>query len=164
MRTIRIKAYKFEELSEEVQTKVIDKNYDINVHDEWWDGVYEDARNIGLKITGFDTDRNRHATGEFLLSANEVAQNILNEHGDMCETYKTAENFMSVWQPVFNDYMETEEGEDKLIDLETEFLNSLLEDYAMTLEKESEYLMSEEAIKETLIANEYEYTKDGKSI
>jgi hypothetical protein len=32
----------------------------------------------------------------------------------------------------------------------------------LTLEKEYEYLTSEETIKESLIANEYDFTEDGK--
>lgn len=42
MRTINVNLYKFEELSEEAQTKAIENNRDINVeYQEWYDGVYE---------------------------------------------------------------------------------------------------------------------------
>jgi hypothetical protein len=44
-------------------------------------------------------------------------------------------------------------------------LKDILRDYMRwiyrTLEKEYDYMTSEEAIKETIIANDYEFTKDG---
>lgn len=161
MRTVRTKLYKFSELNEKAQEKAIEKLYDINVNYEWWESTYEDARNIGLKITGFDLDRNRNAQGEFLLAANEVAANIFRDHGETCETYKTAKSFMEEWEPVFATYMETDDGEDKLIDMEDEFLKSILEDYSIILQHEYEYLTGREAIIESIEANEYEFLQDG---
>lgn len=171
MRTIRTKVYKFDELNEAGKEAAINKLQDINVDYEWWESIYEDANNIGLSLQSFDLDRNRHATGTFTLAANEVAQNIFNNHGEMCETYKTATSFMEEWQPVFYAYMdeggehyEDSELEDQLQELEDDFLKSLLEDYSIMLQKESEYLMSSEAIIETIKANEYEFTQDGRMI
>jgi len=168
MRVKEITLYKFDELSEAAKEKAIEKLWDINVDYNWWESAYEDAERIGLKITSFDLDRNRHAEGKFTLSANEVAQNIFNEHGENCETYRTAQNFMKEWEPVFNGYMdecsehyESRESEDRLNELEDEFLQSLLEDYSIMLQKEYEYQTSQEAIIETIQANEYEFTEDG---
>lgn len=168
MRTIRTKVYKFDELSEDAKQKAIEEFCNINVDYEWWDSVYYDAENIGLKITGFDIDRGSYCNGEFNLAAPEVAANIIREHGDMCETYKTASSFIEEWQPVFNNYMdensedyESRDSEDKLLELETEFLNSLLEDYRIILQNEYEYLTSEESIIETIQINEYEFKADG---
>jgi len=165
--------YSFSDLenNEELKKKVLSKQSDINVNYNWWESTYEDAKRIGLEITGFDLERNRHATGKFNLSANEVAQNILNEHGESCETYLTAFNFMQEWQPIFNDYMdensenyESYDSEQKLSELEDTFLKDILEDYAMILEKEYEYLTSEKAILETLEANNYEFNENGNII
>ncbi len=168
MRTIRTKVYKFNELSKDIQQKVIENNYNINVDDSYWyESIIEDAKNIGLDITDFDFDSAsfvRNISGKFLLSANEIAQNIFNQHGESCETYKTAASFMEQWQPVFNTYMETEEGESTLIDMEDSFLNSLLYDYKKILQTEHDYMTSSEAIKETIEANEYEFTSNGKMI
>jgi len=168
MRTIRTKVYSFNELSNEAQQTAINNMSDINVNHDWWTSTYEDAENIGLKITSFNLDRNRNATGEFSLSACEVAQNVFNEHGEDCETYKTAQKFIEVWQPIFDDYMdensenyESQELENTLQEMEDDFLNSLIEDYSIILQNESEYLQSDEAIKETILANDYEFTKDG---
>lgn len=42
MREVTLKVYKFDELSNTVQEKVIEKHRDFNLGHEWWDGVYED--------------------------------------------------------------------------------------------------------------------------
>jgi hypothetical protein len=63
-----------------------------------------------------------------------------------------------------SDKYESQEAEDDLSDMEANFLDSLLEDYAIMLQKEYEYLQSEEAITETIVANEYEFTEEGKQI
>jgi len=162
MKTKIINIYSFNELSEEAKQKAIEKLSDINVSFDWWKSTYEDAEIIGLKITGFDLDRNRHATGHLILSFAETVANILKEHGPKCETYKTAEKYMKQWEPVFSKYMETEEGEGELMEIEEDFLKELLEDYSIILQNEYEYLQSDEAIIGTIEANEYEFTEDGK--
>lgn len=163
MKTIEIKLYSFEELSKEAQTKVLEKYSDINVDYDWWDSTYEDAERIGLKLTSFALDRNRHATGDFLLSAQEVAANIIRDHGDTCETYKTAQKYLDDSQEIENKYtdMEDPERENNLLERDDEFLKELLEDYSIILQGESEYLQSEEAIIETIKANEYTFEENG---
>lgn len=169
MKQVTINTYKFAELNEESKQKVLEKLSNINVDYDWWNFIYEDAKNIGLKITSFGLDRQREANGKFLYSACEVAQNIINEHGETCSTFETAKNFLEDWQPIFNDYMnedsenyESYDLEQDLLSIEDEFLYSLLEDYSIILQNESEYLQSEESIIETIEANDYDFTEDGK--
>ena len=169
MRKIEINIFKFNELNEEAKQNAISNLYNINIDYNWWEFIYEDAKNIGLKITSFDLDRNRHAKGEFILNAPEVAQNILSNHGKECETYKTAESFLEVWQPIFNAYMDEEsekyessESEDEMQELEDDFFNSLLEDYSIILQNACDYLQSDESIIDTIEANDYEFTEDGE--
>jgi hypothetical protein len=165
MRTIRTKVYQFSELSKAAQSKAVEVMNDINTDFNWWQFIYEDAAQIGLKLDGFEFDSAsfvRNLGGEFTLSACEVAANIFRDHGENCETYKTAESFMEIWQPVFNTYMKTEKGEDKLIHLETKFLNTLLADYKQMLQDEYDHQCSREAIIETIEANEYEFDINGK--
>ena len=171
MRTIETKVYNYSELSEDAKQKVLEKHYDINVSFQWWEYIYEDAANIGLKLTYFDIGRASYCKGDFMWSAIEVYQNIVNSHGKDCETYKTAERFKEEWQPIFNNYLneehedyESRESEDKLNDLESDFLNELLEDYLTILRQEFEYQCSREAIEETISRNEYEFTEDGEMI
>ena len=168
MKTIKTEVYQFAELSETAKEKAIINCININLQDGWWESTYEDAKNIGLCLSSFDIDRNRNAQGEFLLAANEVAANIFKGHGENCTTWVTANNFMNEWQPIFDSYMdensenyESSEYENILQELENDFLNSLLEDYSILLQKEYEYLYSDEAIIETIEANEYYFLEDG---
>ncbi len=168
-RTIRTKVYKFEELSKQAKDKAIEwyQNTDNLDYQFIWDNIKDDAKEIGLKLISL-SDHNKNE-GEFLLAANEVAQNIFNNHGEICETYKTAEKFMKEWQPVFNEYMnsdsdeyETLDSENKIQELEEEFLRSLLEDYRIMYNADIDYQNSKGYAIETIIANEYEFTIDGK--
>ena len=52
--------------------------------------------------------------------------------------------------------------EGEIEESEQEFLSDLLEDYSIILQRESEYLQSRESIIETIEANEYDFTEDGK--
>lgn len=166
-RTIRTKVYKFDELNETAKDKAIE--WFLTSFDDSFafDDTKEDAIQIGLKITSLDD--NHPNEGEFTIAANEVAANIFVNHGEHCETYKTAKKFMDEWQPVFNDYMgensdnyESGESEGKLQEIEDDFLQSLLEDYRIMCNNQYGYENSDEFAKETIEANEYEFTADGR--
>jgi len=166
MKTIEINLYKFQELSEEAKQNAIEKLSNINVSHEWWDSTYEDAKNVGIKLQYFELDRNKSATGEFIDSPQEVANKIIKEHGEQCETHKTALKFLSEIEKINSrEVGNTEEEERQEADIEDvneEFLKDILHDYANILQEECEYLQSEEAIIETIEANEYDFTEDGK--
>lgn len=165
MRTVRTKVYLFSELSEQAKEKAIKWGYDLNVSYDWWESVYEDAENIGLKITGFDIYRASYCNGDIIGTHEETAKLILENHGEQCETYKTAKNFLAELDAITEKYKD--EGEDNWDEqsenenAEDEFLKSLLEDYRIMLSKEYNYLTSEAAIIETIEANEYEFKADG---
>lgn len=54
MKTIELKLYKFDELSKEVQAKVIDKNRDINVYDDWHEWILDYWIKEEIPNKGFD--------------------------------------------------------------------------------------------------------------
>jgi hypothetical protein len=165
MKTITktITLYKFDELSKEQQQKAVDNLRDINVDHDWWEFTYEDAERIGLKITSFDLDRNRHANGELLNAAEDVARKIIEEHGKDTETYKLAEQYLKDYKKIEPLYLADDESFDDLYsELNTDFLSSLLEEYSVVLQNEYEYLCSDESVIETIEANDYDFTKDGK--
>ncbi len=142
--TVVTKVYSFDELPEDIQNKVIDDNYDINVDFEWHDDTCENAEQIGVKITGFDLSHNT-ISGELIECPVDVKKAILKQHGKTCDTYKTVKEY---------DFRtEVDEGE---------FLRSILEDYRTMLDNEYEYLTSHEAIKETIESNEYQFTIEGE--
>jgi myo-inositol catabolism protein IolC len=169
MRKIETIVYKFDELSAEAQDKAIDKLYDINVDYQWWDSVYDDAENVGIRISEFDLDRNRHCKGRFINYALDTAEAILREHGQHCESYKTAEAYIQERAAFIKAELEANIDDDEFSeddidfdDIDIDFLKSILEDYSIMLQHEYEYLASAEAIKETIDDNEYEFTAEGR--
>ena len=160
------KVYRFDELTEEQKDKAIEKLYDINVDFDWWRFTYEDAETIGLKIEGFDLYRGSYCNGKFMESAYDVAMLIKENHGEQCETYKTANDYLITRAELESetsdkegidfdpDYLDTE-------DIDNEFLKSLCEDYRIMLQHEYDYQTSREAIIETIDANEYEFDEEG---
>lgn len=162
METRTYKVYKFKELTEEQQRKVIERYADINVDYEWWDSTYEDAKTVGVKIDGFDLGGRQSIEGELLGSVIETIKAVKENHGKTCETYKTAQRYEKEAKRLFklDDYT----GEDYTAqeNLNHEFLNDILEDYRIILQKEYEYLTTREAIIETLEANDYDFTESGK--
>jgi len=173
MKTVTINLYKFSELSEDLQQKAIENLYDLNVDRDWWESTYEDAAQVNLKIKGFDIDRGSYVKAEFIESAYNTASLIILNHGEMCETYKTAKTFIEDWNNLVAKYSDgvktnvvTEDNEcdfdNEADDLESDFLELISEDYRIMLTNEYDYLTSEEAIKESIEANDYYFTEDGK--
>jgi hypothetical protein len=150
MRKKTYTVYKFEELSKTAQVKVMEELADCNICYEWWDGIYDDAKQIGLEIEGFDLDRGNSISGVLLDEPNIVIANIKKNHGKGCLTYKTALRFQNRFKKVKDEYY----------DLHA-FLNALLNDYLKTLKQEYEYRTSDIAIKETIDANDYEFLENG---
>lgn len=155
MKTKSYTVYRFEELSEKAKEKAIQGLADINVDDEWWLSTYEDAEQVGLKITGFDIGRAADCDLTNTKPVMDVINAILKNHGEKCETYKTALEFKNQLEKLDEDSGEYE-------DTKREFIKSISEDYRIILQGEYEYLTSKEAIIEIIEANEYTFTETGK--
>jgi organic radical activating enzyme len=163
--------YKFEELSDEAKEKALDSHrYTNTEHMEWWESTYEDAANVGIKIEGFDTGRPSTIDGT-VEDTESTAHQIVRDHGEECETYKTAAEYLKERDAVIaaapkdpdtDEYMDIEALDDKLDELGKEFTKSILEDYLIILRNELEYLESDEAAQESIEANGYEFTEDGQ--
>ncbi len=147
------KVYSFDELSDESKEKAVRVLYDVNLFYEWWESTFEDAKNVGIVIEEFEIDRGSYCRGT-IDDKIDTARAILKEHGDSCETWQTAKDFHDA---VAKDGDETTDF-DILCD---EFYCSIMEDYRIILQKEYEYLSSEDAIIETIKLNEYEFTENG---
>ena len=154
MRIKETKVYPFGELSEDAKEKAIENLSDINIWYDWWENTFEDAKNVGIEIVEFELDRGNYCRGT-IDDTIDTARAILKEHGDTCETWQTAKDFHDT---IAKDGEDTKDYESLCL----EFKYSLLEGYRIILQKEYEYLASEDAIIETIEANEYEFTEDGK--
>ncbi len=170
---VKTKVFPFSELSDEAKKTAVEKLYDINVDHDWWDCIFEDAARVLLELTEFDIDCASYCKGDFVESAEDTAKAILKEHGSSCESFLTAANYLkerSLLVIKYSDGIKTDEvTEDKEYDfdndcdeIDADFIHSILEDYRIMLQKEYEFLTSEKAILETIEANAYEFTEDGK--
>jgi hypothetical protein len=156
MRIKETKVYTFNELSDESKERAREWYRDGALDYEWWDCTYEDAERIGLKITGFDLDRNKHVEGKLVLSLRESIDAIMKEHGEKCDTHILAREYAEKLKMV------DEESEDELDTLTEEYTYALCEEYASLLQQEYEYLMSDDCVDETIQCNEYEFLENGK--
>jgi hypothetical protein len=174
MKTIETTVYEFDELDDKAKDRARDWFREGCLGYDWWDGIYEDANTIGLKITGFDVDRNRYAKGEFncIGGAEQCANLILANHGKDCETFKTATAWLAELAKL-NAEIEAVDGDDETNAewevwqdkrglLADHFLQSISEDYFIMLQHEMEYLTSNEIVDDAIRANEYTFTADGK--
>ena len=151
--------FQFSELSDDAKKAVISQFSDVNVDYEWYEGTYDDAANIGLKITSFDIERGAYVNGTIIDRMMDTIGLIKENHGDVCETYKLAkryeEDFLKLDQ-------ESDEYDYLVSDMEDEFLKELCDEYLTILRDEYEYLTTDKAIIETIESNEYEFLETGK--
>lgn len=157
MRTIETKVYQYDELLEEAQSKAVEAHLDINVNYDWWEFIYEDLEKMGIEVVNFNSHKTAINLTETPL---DVVDRLTEEYADITEIHQTALNFKNDWVNLHHTSADTDVSDDEE-DLELDFTNTLVEDVRIMLNHEYEYLTSEEAIIETLVANEYEFTKDG---
>ena len=157
MKTISTEVFTFDELSDDAKEKARDWYREHALEYDWYESVYEDAAQVGLKITSFGLERDRHAKGNFTKPETEVANAIIANHGEKCETYKTAQAYLTVANGL------TGESDSALLEIEdNDFLRSLLDDYSILLQHEYEYLLSDECVDDNIRVNEYTFTATGK--
>lgn len=171
MKTIKINLYQFKELEPDARAKVLSDFYDINTFEDWWKNTYEDASQIGFTINAFDLDPEK-VHGVFPEYAYHCANKIVENHGDTCQTYKTAKAFISDYDRLVEKYSdgvnkdevaeENQEKYDLQVDaLEKDFLYNICRNYRDLLKEDHEYRRSELAIIETIEINEYWFREDG---
>jgi hypothetical protein len=170
MRTRTINIYKYDELSDRAKEAARDWWRQGALDYDWYDCYYEDAARVGIKITGFDTGRSCEITGEFINSAEDTAEKILAEYGNGSDSLAAEARH---YQKTLAEFMATaekdEDGElatwalvaDKE-DIDKDFLRAVLENYLVALREEAEHLQSDEVAEETIVANDYEFTENGK--
>lgn len=189
--TQKFKVYKFDELSKDVQEKVLDKDRQINVEDDfWWDydtKAVMDAENDGFDVKDFNFDLFRQGSGarinikgvsgkivKHIYNTNspeyrkikrwfrEGLLTIVQEDNSYANHYQHENTFTLDWDLIDVDYTEEDE---KLLGEFTKNVEALLKMRSKQLYKELEenynYLTTDEAIKETYEANDYEFRKDG---
>jgi hypothetical protein len=160
MKTKTINIYQYSELSE--KAKEVARQWYLEGMDNsfCWENTQYDASEIGLIIESLDDHRPNK--GFFVLSASDTANKILVNHGEDCETYKDAKEYLEKVVFIRSSKLDESEMENELEMYETNFLNNLLEDYRIMLNRDIEYQQSEACIAESMQANEYDFFENGK--
>jgi len=186
MRTIRTKVYLFDELSKEAQETALDKmrginTYDYNWHDFILEGFQEQLKEVGfydakIQFSGFWSQGDglcfdaKIDASKFAETTNEkrVVNLIENNYISEFTIEKTSfANHYSHEKTRYTDYDATDYNNinkvlENLCDKIEEKRLELCKDFYNILEKSYCHLQSDEVVKETILANEYEFTKDGK--
>lgn len=120
----------------------------------------EDAQRIKMDLHDFDLEKGT-ITMISLAQPKEIARLILEEHGELTRTYIAAKNFLHERANVVED--STQEELDENLDLVEEgFRLEIQKCYLDMLKENYEYFISDEAVKEMIEANGYEFTAEGK--
>jgi hypothetical protein len=193
MRVHEVKVFTFDELTPEAQEKALDHHRQFVYEDtqHHFDSMKEDAsESASFKIETLN-DNPIDGAGVFLVDAETTAKAILTNHGDICKTHGIAKTFLDQWQALntlkdsceeqldrLNEIEEWNAGdkesarqnelrlsqvEDEIEELENEFAKDIGHEYGVLWSQELGYQTSDEAIKETIEANEYEFLEDGSS-
>ena len=160
MKTKTINIYQFSELSETAKQKAMNWYLEGEDFSFAWECIVDDAKNVGLTIKQLDD--HKFNKGFFVLSASDTANKILVNHGEDCETYKDAKEYLEKVVFIRSSKLDESEMESELEDLEKNFLHLLLEDYRIMLNRDIEYQQSEACIAENIEANEYEFLESGE--
>ena len=182
MREMNVTVYSFDELSEAAQERALNAFRYIEVEHDWYEYPYDTIRTAG-KIIGLDIDRIYfdtdlycifNASYEYVRGAAKAVQSEFPSATDLHDVARKLQalqkrHFYSLScnvssQRVSNSYRCFRFGED----YECEDLGDILDDFAhwarILLRDEYEWLTSNEAVKEMIEANEYEFTEDGKRV
>lgn len=156
--TKTITLYEYHELPTE-KAKEAARNWWIEGDYDWYESVYEDAEQAGIKIKSFDIEREQDIEIEFIDGAFNTAVTIRADHGETCDTYKA----MLAYETAMDALPDKDNRNADAIDaIEAEFLKALGQCYLRSLREQLDYSHSEEAIAETLNSNAYTFTETGK--
>ena len=162
MKTIEINVYKFKELDKQTQRKVIQNNIYINVEDTSWHYfIKEDFIRLGLEIRSFDLDRGSFAEIH-IDDFEQTSKNIIDEFGDSVLIKQTAKNYLDKYNEIQANYKEDEDIERELEILDEKYQREYSADILSYLREDYDYQVSDEAIIETIEANDYNFTWNGE--
>jgi len=148
------KVYLFEELTKEQQKKAIDNHRDINVDYEWYEHIYEKAASdFGIEILSFDL-------GRYEIEIKPIKS--LKETATKIKTNLSKDNLLFSYADNYLESLKNDDDDEIYSEEEGILLDKLKQYFWKDLESSYDYLTSDDVIIETLMANKYEFTQDGK--
>lgn len=181
-----ISVYKFEDLTDTAKERALDKHREINVSDDYWlddefisEKIKEDLKlDINYKEVFFEM----FSRSNCIYIKSDVVTSALCKKYPEIYSFDLPEKFggfcsylggglcSGLHYSDFNiDYLELEEDTDKVkavmikkaVEGDLKRLQQILEEYYKGLYEQHNYLISDEAVADTLIANEYEFEENG---
>ncbi len=161
MKTIEIKVYKFKELDKQTKEKVIENYRYINVEDTfWYDWIKDDFNRLGLEIQEFDLNRNYVKI--YIENFEDTSNYIIEEFGDNVLIKQTAKNYLKELKEIVSNFKEDEDIDREFETLDEKYQHEFVADILSYLRAEYEYQISDEALDEFFINNDYDFTTEGK--
>ena len=162
MKTIEIKVYKFDELDEQTKEKVIENYRYINVEDTfWYDWIKEDFNRLGLEIKEFDLGR-RNYVKIYIENFEDTSNYIIEEFGDSVLIKQTAKNYLKELKEIVSNFKEDEDIDREFETLDENYQHEFEADILSYLRANYEHDISDEAVIDTIEANDYDFTTEGK--
>ena len=162
MKTIEIKVYKFDELDEQTKEKVIENYRYINVEDTfWYDWIKEDFNRLGLEIKEFDLGR-RNYVKIYIENFEDTSNYIIKEFGDSVLIKQTAKNYLKELKEIVSNFKEDEDIDREFETLDENYQHEFEADILSYLRANYEHDISDEAVIDTIEANDYDFTTEGK--
>ena len=172
MRTETIKIYSFEELRKKAKENAIERNRTMNVEHDWWDSKYEVMKEVGVEIDSFEIYYgNINITIDY---SEDTAIKTIDYFGEGMEVVKISKRFIADRDALIKKLGEgndidgysvkeefIDEYDEEIEYLEDEYRKEMSEEILTWLRNEYEYLQTDEAVAETLIENDYEFTEYG---
>lgn len=188
MKTIEIKAYQYDELSDKAKEQVLNDYIRIGYYnDYWWDLGCEDANNFCLEIKEADVYR-KYIEIEFKFDAEQTAQAIVEgAGGELLELAKDWQKEVNKLWESFSDYdkyqewlaqrnytLDDMEFEDWVMEesgysddkesTDSDFLYQLGEYYLWYMKSQYDYYYSEEHIADLCECNDWYFDINGKRL
>jgi len=177
MRIIEIKAFQFWELDSQTQEKVIENNRTINIDSNFWYECEQEIYKTELKIIVSEFDIYRKTINITIEDSFDTAERIVKFFNKKSSIVYIAKTFIRDRDTLVKKYGEGNEKDgygvkqefwseyDEEIEyLEEEFRKEIAEEILSKLTSQYEYEISDDAIKETILLNEYEFTEEGEKI
>lgn len=164
MKKIELTVYGFNELDEKAKKharKLVREQIE-GAGDDWYESVKTDAAFVGLSIDSFELyGQGQHISIDFNSSPEEVAQNILANHGVECESHAAALVFMEESEKNGQDDGSDEYMENHFVVV---FRKALERYYFDMLEKAYDFSESDEYLADYCEGWGFTFLEDGKTL
>ena len=166
MKTIEINVYKFEELDKQTKEKVIENYRYINVEDmNWWEFVQYNLKDFyNIELLEFNLDRGYSVNINIKSELFEVCENIIREKTYFHFILSEAKSYVEKYNEIQSNNKEDEVIEQLVeqLDYESNIEKHIENSILKSLNCEWEYCISDEAVIDTIEANDYDFTINGK--